>query len=398
MTAARRRFRCSSVPTFLACPGASLLIPRVTGGKDTSASLLGQWCHYTAAKRLIEEHGATGPESGLRPPVMPAGFEPSRFHLWMVDCYVATVLDYAHVDMALMVEQEFEAQFPRFSLPGHADFVAITADATEAIGADLKSGADPVDEAEQNSQYLSYIVNLILAWPTLRKVTFLGVQPQNNPKEGMERVTKAVVEGPALQGVVTYLERELNHVIDHERELNSDGYKQCRYCPAAPQCPAVRGDLDHMKLTLTDAHLAAIQAEPSGEQLLALEYARRKFEPIFASAKQALRDRLAATTDRQLVIAGRRVFLETHTTGHEITDNKAAAEALADLPDELYHQTYSYSVGEIDRALAKHESARTGQKVPIESTVPGKTSGKALRKSRLGALVKRNTCEWLRIA
>jgi hypothetical protein len=390
----KKRFRCSSVPVLLACPGSSLLIPRVTGGKDTSASLLGQWCHYMAAKRLVDEYGAIAPEGGLVAPVMPEGWEPSGFHRWMVDFYVSVCLDYAHVDMALMVEQEFEAEFDRFTLPGHADFVGITADATEAVGADFKSGSDPVDEAEQNSQYLAYIVNLVRAWPTLRKITWIGVQPQNNPDEGMERVTSVTIEGEQLAGVVDYLERELNYAIDHERELNSDGYKQCRYCPAAKQCPAVDGDIK-MKLKLTDEDILAIKSEPSAERLLELEFARKKLEPIFESANAELRER--ARTAGTLRVGEYSVFLETKSRGSEITDNAKAAEALSDLSDEHFHSTYKHSVAAIDKALAAHESARTGQKVPIETKVPGKASGKGMRKERLGPILKQLTAEWLRI-
>lgn len=391
----RRKFRASQVPQALFCPGSALLIRRMKPSKNSAASLIGQWCHYTSAKRFIDEHGAVPPETELVGPVMPKGWEPHSFHRWMVDYFVSVALDFAHVDMALLVEAEFFHAFERFDLSGHADVIGITADATEAVGLDLKTGTDEVTEAEQNAQILTYIVLLKLAYPTLRKIRFGICQPTNNPDEGMERVTMATVEGDQLDGVVAYLERELNHAIDHERELNSDGYKACRYCPAADQCPAIDGDLNHMKMTLTDEHLAMISAEASGKQLLALEFARKKFTPIFERANLELKERARAAGT--LRIGEHCVFLEVHPRGTEITDNKVASERLADMPDELYHRTYSFSTGELDRALAEHESQKTGSKVPIESKVPGKASGKSIRKALLKDVSKELTSEWLRV-
>lgn len=374
----RRKFRASQVPQAMLCSGSSRLISRIRENRSSQAAHLGNWCHHTAAKHLVDFHQAIPPEGGLVAPAMPEKFKPSGFGKWMADYFVQTVLTYAGADMALLVEQEFAHAFARFDLTGHIDAFAINADATEAVGGDLKSGPEHVDEAEQNAQVLAYIVLLKCAYPSLRKITFFICQPQNNPDEGFERVTFAEIEGEQLDGVVRYLERELNHAIDHENELNSDGWKQCRYCPVAAtgQCPAVNADIEEMKLTLTPEMVEAIQAEPTTEQLIAIEIAKKKFDPILKAAHEALKERIEVTGP--VAGQGYRFFLETGKGERTINDNAKATELLSDIPDETFHTLYAFRPEPIEKALAVREAVRTGQKIPHDSKVAGKTSGKSL--------------------
>lgn len=384
----RHAFRASQVPQALLCPASTGLIQRIKDNRSSAAAHLGNWCHYTAAATLVAEHGAIPPDGGLVAPVMPASFKPSGFARWMAGFHVDTVLTYSSRDMALMVEQEFSHAFERFDLTGHVDAMAINADATEAIGGDLKSGPDPVDPAEQNGQILAYMVLMKLAYPSLRKITFFIDQPQNDPDDGMERVTFAVAEGEQLDGLVSYLERELNHAIDHENELNSDGYKQCRYCPVGQsgQCPAINAEIDEMKLTLTPEMREAIQAEPATEQLIALEIAAKKFAPIFKAAHDALKERIELTGP--VTGEGYRFVLEVGKGGRKITDNAAATELLRDLPDETFHGLYEFKPEPIEKALATREAERTGQKIPHDSKVPGKVSGKSLFRDQFAAITE----------
>jgi hypothetical protein len=369
----------------------------VSDGKDSAASLLGSWCHYESARRLVEFHGAVADEGALVPVTMPNGWEPPRFALWMVDFYLQTVLTYCDVDMALEVEAELSHAFPAFDLTGHIDAFGINADATEATGLDLKTGTEIVDDADQNAQVLGYIVLLKLAYPTLRKVTFAICQPRNNPDEGQERITWATLEGEALDRAVSYLEREINAALAAPDQLNSDGWKQCRYCPAADQCPAVDADIEDMKMTLTPEHVANISTEPSVKRLLEIELARKKLEPLFDRNKDALKARVEA--EGGTIIEGSvRIYTEERNSGRKIIDNAKATELLADLPDERFHRTYEFKPSAIEAVLAEHESERTGAKVPVESKAKGKVSGKSLFNDKLGAITETTKAVWLRIA
>lgn len=395
----RRSFRASQVPQALICHGSTQLIRRIRENRSSQAAHLGNWCHWTAAKTLIEKHQAIGPDGGLVAPVMPASFKPSGFGQWIADYFVAAVADETDADMAILVEQEFSHAFDRFDLTGHTDAFGINADATEAIGADLKSGPEHVDEAEQNAQVLAYMVLLKCAYPTLRKITFLIVQPQNDPDEGFERVTRAIAEGDQLDGLVSYLERELNYAIDHENELNSDGWKQCRYCPVAHtnQCPAITADYESMKMTLTPEMVEAVKAEPSAKQLADLEILRKKFTPIFTAGHEAFKERIEAEGGR-LTVDGHAYWLEEGPGRTKVTDNAKAAEVLADIPDATYHTLYEFKKEPIEKAFAAQETERTGVKVPHDSKVAGRVSGKSLFRERFAGLTEQGTIKKLKMA
>jgi hypothetical protein len=268
---------------------------------------------------------------------------------------------------------------------------------TEAVGLDLKTGTEIVDEAEQNAQVLGYMVLLKLCYPTLRKITFAICQPRNNPDEGQEHITWATLEGDALDRAVTYLEREITVSLDNPNQLNSDGWKQCRYCPAADQCPAIAADIEHMKMTLTPEYVANISTEPSVARLLEIELSRKKLSPLFDRAKDALKARVEADGG-EIIEDGVRIYVEERNSGREITDNKAATEALSALPDERFHRTYEFKPTAIEAVLAEHETERTGAKVPVESKAKGKVSGKSLFNDLLGSVTQTKTAKWLRIA
>jgi hypothetical protein len=402
--------RCSSLQQLLACPASHVLRALVADSKDSDASTLGSWCHYEAARRLVADHGAVADEGALIPVTMPEGWEAPRFALWMVDFYLQTVLTYCEVDMALEVEAELSHAFRHFTLTGHVDVVGFKVETfpvpdggestevvTEAVGLDLKTGTEIVDEAEQNAQVLGYMVLLRLCYPTLRKVTFAICQPRNNPDEGQERITWATLEGDALDRAVTYAEHEINAALANPNQLNSDGWKQCRYCPAADQCPAIAGDIEAMKLTLTPEHIANIATEPSVARLLEIEFARKKLSPLFDRAKDALKSRVESEGG-EIIENGVRIYVEERNSGRKITDNKAATEALSDLPDERFHRTYEFKPAAIEAVLAEHETERTGAKVPVESKAKGKVSGKSLFNEKLGTLTETTTAKWLRIA
>lgn len=393
--------RCSSLAQLLACPASLVLRARVADGKDSAASILGSWCHYESARRLVDGHGAVAADGALVPVTMPAGWEAPRFALWMVDFYLQAALTHCDVDMALEVEAELSHEFDGFTLTGHVDCVGFKVGddqmPVEATGFDLKTGTEIVDEAEQNAQVLGYMVLLKLTYPTLRKITFAICQPRNNPDEGQERVTWATLEGDALDRAVHYLAREIRTALAAPDQLNSDGWKQCRYCPAADQCPALAADIEHMKMTLTPELLANIATEPSVARLLEIELARKKLAPLFERAKDALKARVQADGG-EIIEGGVRIYTEERNSGRKIIDNKAATEALSALPDERFHRCYEFRPAAIEAVLAEDESERTGAKVPVESKARGKVSGKSLYADRLGALTETTTAVWLRIA
>lgn len=384
----RRKFRASQAPQLFACAGSDELARRIRDAfppRETAPATAGRWCHAQGATVLIQRHQATFQGDKLD---WPANFKPTGFHLWMVAFYVSAVIELSHVEMAFEVEAELEHAFDRFDLSGHIDCFAINAQATEAIGFDLKTGADPVMEAADNPQVFVYICLLKLAYPTLQKVTFYIVQPSNDGEE-IPRITDVTIEGEALDRAVAYLETELNRVCDNPHELNSDGWKQCRYCPAALVCPALAQDIESMKLKLTPEEFARIKLQPDLDDLVRIELVGKKLTPIFDSAHDELKDRMVARGVTEHTVEGARVILGEKNGKRSIRDNAAATERLRDMPDEVFHRLYEFKPAAIEEELAVH------YKLPKTSTKGA--SGKSKYRELLGDLTDQPVQKTLKV-
>lgn len=406
MSDRRRNFRASQAAQLFACAGSDLLQRKARSAMppaSTEAATAGRWCHAQAATMLCQLHGAVFQGERFD---WPQNFKPTGFHLWMVAFYVQAVLELAHVDMAIEVEGEFQhvlkvptyrfrdeqtgeiVESDEIGLSGHIDTVAITADATEATGFDLKTGADPVTEAADNAQVLFYIVLLKLAYPSLRKVTFYVVQPSNDP-DTHDRISEVSLEGDALDRAAAYLEGQLLLVCANPYELNSDGWKQCRYCDAALICPALRKDIEDMKLNLTEEAFAAIAAQPAIDELARVKLADKKLTPIFERAAEALKERLVAQGGSGVVVDGVPFVLEDRPGKRKVTDNAQATQRLSILPDDLFHQAYEFKPAAIEDALALH--------FKLPKTSKKGDSGKSKFKELLGDITEQPVNKILKV-
>jgi PD-(D/E)XK nuclease superfamily len=377
-------FRCSSLPTLLLCPGAKALSehakPRQTG---SSQALAGVWCHARGAQRLRDEESACGPEIVL--PDLPA----DRFKEWIASYWVDTVRMFVEPHQGIEYEAEMQWEFDGFILTGHLDMLAIDADATEFVIGDLKSGSDPVTPAPDNAQVLGYSVLAALNYPTVQKGTLFLCQPLADESAGFERVTVSrAPDRKTLDAQVAYLERELNHVLDHELELNS-GWRQCHYCPAALICPAFECDISTMRMTLIPAQLAALPSEPSLEKLFAFEAARKQFAEPLDLAHETLKARVAEMGGAELA-DGTKLLVVDRPGAREITDNAAATQRLNDMPEELFHRCYKYRPGEMEAALAEW--------LQLPKTSKKGASGQSAFKERFGDIVKQEMNQVLKIA
>jgi hypothetical protein len=282
-------FRCSELDRTLSCNGSITLAPMVDK-RESEEGQEGTLLHAMAAQELVTQHGAVGTVER---------HTPTLHNRWIAEFYVRHIISTAPPTWGMEVECALEQDFTRFTLTGHIDCIAVSPDATEAIGYDLKTGYNAVDIAEENEQIAGYCVELVAAYPTLRKVTFYIVQPRNDEDDGHPRVSCLTLEGDQLAQVVAGFERRMNAAIDNARELNS-GIKQCRFCPVSLQCPALRADLAIMKLQLTDS-LAAITRTPNDAQLGDWVCTARTLAPVTKAAEELIHSRLDAT---ECVVAG----------------------------------------------------------------------------------------------
>lgn len=319
--------RCSELDRVLSCPGSLTLVPRVAPRAGLEGAE-GTALHFIAHKRMVDELKAIAP-ADFPEPVMPLTI---RFSEWIANHYFNLVQDTVPADWSLQVECALDYQFPRFSLTGHIDCVAISPDGSEAIGFDLKTGYDPVDVAEQNWQIMGYACLLLLNYDGLRKVTFYICQPRNDEDEGNQRVSKVVVEGALLSAAPATLERHINTTLDQPMQLDS-GKKQCRWCPVGLQCPALQKEQELMKHTLTVEEVERVKASPDdallGDWIISMRTLRQPTE----DAEELIKERLAANG---YVDAGNGTRITVKTTGGSYTfpDKAAYYSALSEVcPD-----------------------------------------------------------------
>lgn len=249
--------RCSSLDRVLLCNGSPALVERVAPREGEEGDE-GRDIHAAISRRLIVELGATGPsQSEQCNPV-------KKNSQWIVDfCFRATQ-EVVPPDWSLETEAAIAYEFENFILSGHPDVIALSPDGAEVICDDYKSGYTAVDEAEINEQLLGYCANLKRAYETLKRGRFRIIQPRNSEDDGHPRISEVVIEDmdAALKG----FEVRVNKALANSRELNS-GRTQCRFCPAALQCPALIAERYSMKATITEQGLAVLKAKPDDATL-----------------------------------------------------------------------------------------------------------------------------------
>lgn len=322
--------RCSSLGRILSCPGSRTLEARVAPrvGDDGAE---GTYLHHLAHSRMIAELGARG-ELGQEPS-RPASV---KFSQWIADFYFNTVREMVPSDWSIEVEAALAYEYPaseNFILSGHIDCMAINPDCTEVIFFDLKTGYDPVDVAEDNWQIFGYASLILTAYPGLQKITAYIVQPRNDEDEGFQRVSPPMVlKGERLAGLIPTLMQEVSRALSHSMELET-GRKQCRWCPAVMQCPALRAEKDLMKITLTPEALARIEQTPSDSVLADWVVSMRTLRQPAADAEEMLKKRIEAAgfVDSG---SGARITIKVEGGSYDFPDKPAYYRALREvMPD-----------------------------------------------------------------
>jgi hypothetical protein len=349
-------FRASELARVLHCHGSTRLVPLVAKPEDGEASIEGTWCHWTAHAKIKSEYGAQG-EIGPEP-VAPKN---TAFSAWIPSFYVSVLAEWIPSDWSWEVEAALEWETDRFIVTGHPDDLAISPDLTEARGADLKAGYIAVDAAEFNVQFLGYIVATKIAYPSLRKITWRGVQPRNDEDSGLQRVTEVTLEGEQLDRAVAYLEYEINKAIDNDLELNT-GLTACKYCPAQLQCPALIAERELMKLTITKESIAAIEQTPNDGVLGDWALAAKLLTAPLKEAGDLAKDRIEQVGYIDAA-SGPRLTLKITNGDIEIPDKTAFREAVERaLPErDRQDRCISWAKG----ALIKEIAAARG--IPQES-------------------------------
>lgn len=338
--------RASSLDRILACPGSMTLCARVAprGGDEATE---GTALHWLAHAQMVKDMAAAG-DPGPTPPIPKA----VAFSSWIVDYYVRTVRETVPPDWSLEVEAAMAYDLGGFTLSGHIDSIAMSPDATEAIGFDLKTGYDPVDIAEENWQVLSYAVLLLRAYPTLRKITFFIVQPRNDEDAGLQRVSSVIIEGDVLANAERVLVGRINDALGRAHEVETS-LKACKWCAAALVCPAQIKLRELMKATLTEEFLATLRQTPDDAALAEWVMSGRMVNRPIEDATELLKERVRAAGT--LALEGVSVTIKSKPGRYTFPDPVAFYRATRQrLPDDTaYAETVTPSVTKLKEKLAE---------------------------------------------
>lgn len=304
----RPTIRASDLDRVLSCNG-SLVVTELVDKRESEDGVEGSDLHNYAQTHLVLDHGAETSSAVL---VVQSRFRASE---WVADYYVRHVTETVPAEWSLETEAGISYEFPRFTLSGHIDCVAISPDATEAIGFDLKTGRVPVDIAESNEQIFGYACLLKRAYPSLKKVTFWVVQPRNDEDEGYPRKSSVTLEGERLEAGLGVLESRINAAIDNNLELSTGPC--CKFCVGC-SCPAIRAEQLSMKLKLTPEILATITRTPNDALLGDFVATGKLLAKPLDDATEMLHARL---DEKEEIVAGNgtRITRKITKGGYEIT-------------------------------------------------------------------------------
>jgi hypothetical protein len=302
--------RCSSLGQLLSCPGSRTLRD-IVNSREGDESHEGQYRHWETAWRIVNELGAEQPDGGLKLPRVPAGYKAPKASSWLTGFFFNHAKHAYPDDWALTVELPMAYQFDRFILSGHQDVNGVNADASDCRGSDWKCVYKPVPLAQENDQVLGYICLNACAYPDLSHQSFDIVQPRISEEDtGIPRISTVELDRNMIQKCLASLNDRVNAALDKPYELET-GMRQCSWCDAMLQCPAIRQEIENMKMTLTPEMLAKVKAEADDATLGDIVISSKIIARPIEDATDLLKARIASKGE---VVAGNGTRITAKTT------------------------------------------------------------------------------------
>lgn len=324
--------------------------------------------HWMIADRCIRELGAQPPEGGLPLPSVPADYKLPKPSRWIVDWAVRHVKETIPPDWSLLVEAEFIIEFGTWRSTGHHDIFARSPCGKKCKGKDWKTGNKPAEPALFNEQVLTYLVQTCSEFTDLEEAEFEICQPRASEDDGFERVSRVTLTGPQIQAAIRSLDSRVIEAQQNPMRLCT-GLVQCCYCPAQNQCPAIRAEIENMKLLMTPEMLAAIKTDTPDEVLGDIAVAAKLLDKPFETAKDTLKERLATRGTLQ-ASDGTRITAKTTNGSVAVKEPAAFYRTLRSLlPDEDKRaECLSFPIGRIRTAIAEEMSIPETGKSPITAS------------------------------
>lgn len=237
------RFSASASARWMACPG-SMVLAKDAPRKSSVYSRWGTAAHEVAANSLYSEVAVAAANSAS---IIVEG-EDIAVDADMIACVqeyvdlVRTLRDTLGAELLVEQRLDYGSMIGSTEAWGTGDAVLLTDD--EIIVIDLKTGQGERVEAEGNTQLMLYALGALAAHPDrkFKTVRIIICQPRAGGTTEWTTTVDALV---AFAGVA---ERAVDAVEtaalcrddqDLQRYL-VPGEKQCRWCPAAASCPALR--------------------------------------------------------------------------------------------------------------------------------------------------------------
>lgn len=345
--------RTSSLDRLLGCNGSPTLIAVAlkdaidTGDEGGSwVTWRGNWCHWRAAVRLVEEHGALT-DGPIPLPNVPASFKPTKWDELLVEWYLVTLLGLTPPDHVFHVERELVWRNGRFELTGHIDVFSISPSGEEIQWNDLKTGLVEVDQAELNWQIGGYGALLKIKYPNVKRGTARIFQ-----RHADQPVSEVEIDD--MDRIVPFMFGKISEALDRPYHISTGKY--CGYCPAILFCPAIRKEIEEMEMILTKAEVEALTAVPDIKELGVLAQRVRLLSSPLEKIVEGFRERLAKLPGGNLVLPNGTIARLTVEPGRRtITSTKAAFDLASTKvdPDALW-EAMSMSITALEDVLHEH--------------------------------------------
>lgn len=380
------RFRCSEIDRLIRCPGSRSLIEKVSEYSDTETSVatVGKAIHQAVAQRFVDEEGADVGYDGIGEPIAIA--ESDR---WMVDYCYRSAIDLIPDDYAVVVEDTMEADMlGRFFLTGHVDLYCVNEAGTIWKGWDWKTGQIMQDSAESNMQALGYLVLAYMSFPDLEYAEFRIVQPRASLGHDDERISTVTLSGAELQSAHDYLCNEIIGAIQNS-DLLRTGVKQCQYCKAQYQCPAIKKEREAMELRITNKEMDELSnwsSEDFADLAAIAKVLHTVCDNVLKEAKQRVIDGEELTTS-----SGETFSVKSSPGVYKVIDPDTVWEVSTQHLGDYMPQCFKPSVSEVKNSLAKAYG------VPKKSKDASKESAETLFKRLFGDSVEQQQKQTLQL-
>ncbi len=250
------KYSASASSRWMNCPGSMVL------GRDAprTSSVYSRWgtaAHEVAALCLTTDCGASN-YLNRRMEVEGHAIPVDGEMLACVQSYVDLVRSLRDtLGAELLVEQrlDYGTMLNSTEAWGTGDAVLLADD--EIIVIDLKTGMGEKVEAEDNTQLMLYALGAMAAHPrrTFKTVRIMICQPRAGGTTEWTTTVDALLAfaGVAERAVDAVETAELARTDEELARYLVPGEKQCRWCPAAATCPALRAEVAQTVFSTTAA-------------------------------------------------------------------------------------------------------------------------------------------------